>query len=397
MKEWPHLVDITLPSIEQGQVELLVGADTPEAFWTLDQRVGKPKEPYAVRTPLGWTLMGPVSRKQGSTPSFHANFIHLEVDSLEQQLKQFWRVDFGGYLNQDSVGDSVEDLRALKVMNESAVMVDGHYQVALPWRSSPPVLPNNRRLAEARLGYLKKRLEKDEALRERYVETVSDYIAKGYAKEVNCMPSDVSTDAATKEEGSKEPIWYLPHHAVLHPRKKDKVRVVFDCAARYGGTSLNEQLLQGPNLTNNLVGVLTKFRQEQVAVVADVQSMFHQVKVPPKDSNAMRFLWWKDGDFTQEPAEYCMTVHLFGATSSPSCARFALRKTAEDNCGHFNEEVNNTVKRNFYVDDCLKSVKDRAQAVNLVEDIRHLLSQGGFRLTKWLSNDRDVLASIPVT
>ena len=191
VKEWPHLGDITLHSFEQWQVDLLVGADTPEAFWTLDQRVGKPKEPYAVRTPLGWTIMGPVSWKEGSTPSFHANFIRLEVDSLEQQLEQSWRVDFGGYLNQDSVGDSVEDLRALKVMKESAVMVDGHYHVALPWHSSPPVLPNNRRLAEARLEYLKKRLERDEALRERYVETVSDYIAKGCSKEVKCIPSVV--------------------------------------------------------------------------------------------------------------------------------------------------------------------------------------------------------------
>ena len=267
VEEWPHLGDITLPSIKQGQVELLVGADTPEAFWTLDQRVGKPKEPYTVRTPLGWTLMGPVSWKQGSTPSFHANFTRLEDDSLEQQLRQFWRVDFGRYLNQDSVGDSVEDLRALKVMKESSVMVYGHYEVALPWRSSPPVLPNNRRLAEARLGYLKKRLEREEALLERYIETVSDYIAKGYAKEVKRIPSDVSADAATKEERSNEPIWYLPHHAVLHPCKKDKVRVVFDCAARYGETSHNEQLLQGPDLTNNLVGVLTRFRQEEVPVV----------------------------------------------------------------------------------------------------------------------------------
>ncbi|XP_072174663.1 uncharacterized protein [Diadema setosum] len=376
VKEWSHLNDITLPAMDQGEVELLVRADTPEAFWNLEQGVGKPKEPYAVRTPLGWTLMGPVSGKRQYMTSFHANFTRLEDGSLKQQLKQFWRVDFGGYLNQDNVGDSVEDLRALKVMKESAVMVDGHYQVALPWRSFPPVLPNNRRLAEARLGYLKKRLEKNEALHEKYVDTVSDYIAKGYAKEVECIPSDVSAEIATQEEASNEPVWYLPHHAVVHPRKKDKVRVVLDCAARYGGTSLNEQLLQGPDLTNNLVGVLTRFRQEQVAIVADVQSMFHQVRVPPRDRNAMRFLWWKDGDLAQEPAEYCMT-------------------TAEDNRGHFNEEVINTVKRNFYVDDCLKCVKDRAEAVTQVEDIRELLSRGGFRLTKWLSNDRDVLGSIP--
>lgn len=60
------------------------------------------------------------------------------------------------------------------------------------------------------------------------------------------------------------------------------LRVVFDCGAEFKGTSLNNQLLQGPNLTSSLLGVLTQFRQESVAVMADVQSMFHQVKVAPE-------------------------------------------------------------------------------------------------------------------
>ncbi len=73
-------------------------------------------------------------------------------------------------------------------------------------------------------------------------------------------------------------------------------------------------------MTSSLIGVLTRFRQEQVAVMADVESMFHQVKVPPEDADLLRFLWWPDSDLSQELQEYRMEVHLFGATSSPSCA-----------------------------------------------------------------------------
>ena len=131
------------------------------------------------------------------------------------------------------------------------------------------------------------------------------------------------------------------------------MRVVFDCSARYEGTSLNGQLLSGPDLTNSLVGVLIRFRQEPVAVMSNIKQMFHQVRVDPKNNDVFRFLWWPDGDLCKEPQDYQMLVHLFGATSSPSCASYALRKTATDNQGEFDIQMIDTLNRNFYVHDCL--------------------------------------------
>ena len=90
-----------------------------------------------------------------------------------------------------------------------------------------------------------------------------------------------------------------------------------------------------------------------------------------------------------------MEVHLFGATSSPACSNFALRKTAEDNIGEFDKEVVKTVRKNFYVDDCLKSVESSAQAINLAAQLQDLLSRGGFRLLKWFSNRPEVVETIP--
>ena len=105
---------------------------------------------------------------------------------------------------------------------------------------------------------------------------------------------------------------------VYHP-----MAVVFDCAALFKWTSLNDQLLHGPDLTNNLFGVLQRFRQESVALVSDIEAMFHQVKVDPQDSDALRFFWWPNYDFCEQPAGYRMEFLLFGSTSSPSCANFA--------------------------------------------------------------------------
>nr|XP_054764691.1 uncharacterized protein LOC129271341 [Lytechinus pictus] len=251
-----------------------------------------------------------------------------------------------------------------------------------------PGLENNRHMAEVRLKYLERRLKKDSNLAVKYTETVQGYIEKGFAEKVPRQEKEENLQTSCT--------WYLPHHPVVHPHKPAKVRVVFDCAAKYRGTSLNDTLLQGPDHTNKLlVGVLLRFRQEPVAVVGDVEAMFHQVKVPKKDCDALRFLWWENGNLATEPVEYQMKVHLFGATSSPSCAGFALRRTAEDNRHEYDEDVVNTVLDNFYVDDCLKSVPSDKDGVRLVQQLRGLLQKGGFRLTKWVSNSREVLNSIP--
>lgn len=86
-------------------------------------------------------------------------------------------------------------------------------------------------------------------------------------------------------------VWYLPHYAVITEKKPDKLRIVFDCASRYGGTSLNARCKQGPNLINNLLHVLLRFRLHKFAFHADIEAMYNQVKIPIKDRDALRFLW----------------------------------------------------------------------------------------------------------
>ncbi|PFX28501.1 hypothetical protein AWC38_SpisGene6805 [Stylophora pistillata] len=105
--------------------------------------------------------------------------------------------------------------------------------------------------------------------------------------------------------------------------------------------------------------------EQPIAIMADIEKMFYQVQVPTEDSRYLRFLWWPGGDTDKEPEEFQMLVHLFGGVSSPSCANYALQKTADDNAEHFDKDTIQTVKRNFYVDDCLKSVEDNQQASRL--------------------------------
>ena len=113
----------------------------------------------------------------------------------------------------------------------------------------------------------------------KYRAVMTEYISKGYARKL------------TPEEAAKESscTWYLPHHPVTNPNKPGRLHIVFDAPAEFAGTSLNKNLLQGPDMTNSLVGVLLHFRQGRVGLPADVETMFHQVRVPKGDQDALPF------------------------------------------------------------------------------------------------------------
>lgn len=165
----------------------------------------------------------------------------------------------------------------------------------------------------------------------------------------------------------------------MNQPKTKNLRVVFDCAASYQCVSFNTKLLQGPDLANSLVGVILRFRTEPIGIMADVKSVFHQVRVDKSDVDFLCFLWWPQGNNGQTPKEYCLLVHIFGAVSSPSCAVFVLQKTATDNENCFPSQVAETVQCNFYVDDCVKSVVNEPEAIQLVKDLAVLCNKGVFQ------------------
>ena len=93
---------------------------------------------------------------------------------------------------------------------------------------------------------LKRKLKRDENFHSKYREFMESLIQKGYARKV------------TEEEASRrsQRAWYLPHHGRFHPPRQGKIHVVFDTASLHYGVSLSNQLLQGPDLTNSLLGIL---------------------------------------------------------------------------------------------------------------------------------------------
>ena len=162
-------------------------------------------------------------------------------------------------------------------------MVNKHYQIPLTFRNANIHLPNNRYQARQRLSYLQKRFNKNKKFEKDYVRFMAEIISRGYARK-------------STREAAPGKMWYLLHHGVYHSNKPGKIRVVFNLSNDYKGRCINRELLYGPDLTNQIAGVLLWFREEQVTVMGDIEAMFHQVKVSDDQYSCLRFLWWDDCD-----------------------------------------------------------------------------------------------------
>ncbi|KAK3895047.1 hypothetical protein Pcinc_001215 [Petrolisthes cinctipes] len=377
--KWQHLKQLELPELDVDQVHLLIGQDCADLLMPGEVKKGRPGEPFAVHTPLGWVINGPIDPFKSNIKTSH--FVR-NVSALERDLSKLWELEG---VNSEVPGMSQSDLKTLETWNNGKRVVENHYTLPIPFKTEGPYLPDNRSMAERRLQILGKRLNKDRHLGEKYTEEIHKLVKEGYAEEVS--PEDLK-----RADGK---VWYLPHHPVHNPKKPDKTRIVFDCAAKFGRFSLNDHVCQGPDLANKLVGVLLRFREGAIAFMADIEAMFHQIRVTPDDRDVLRFLWFKDDDTRKSLSTYRMTSHLFGGVWSPSCANYALQQVTKDFKEIYPEIVLNTVLYNFYVDDCLKAVNTIGIAVPLVHQVTQLLSLRGFHITKFVSNSPELMNSIP--
>ena len=254
------------------------------------------------------------------------------------------------------------------------------------WKENAKYLPDNYAVAVRQYNLLCRRFAKDSTLLQQYQEAMQLHIDKGYARKMT------TEEIATISERT----WYLPHHPVYHPKKPNKPRVVFDAAATCKGKSLNKSLHTGPDLLNSLVGVLLRFRKNQIAVVADIEAMFHQVKANKADADSLRFIW-AENPLNKKPDTYQMVVHIFGATDSPCCTNHALKMTARENMEKFQPVTIESILTSFYVDDFLTSVIDEQQAIKLANELMNIMKLGGFQLTKFLSNKEEVIKALPTS
>ena len=212
---------------------------------------------------MGWAVNG-LGRLQGRS---HMSSFFLKVDpQLQQMVESFYNHDFVDVFADDTKEMS-QDEHHFMPNAEKIPFKEGHYEIPLPFKNHVSLIPDNKSHALVRVEWLKRKLERDPKLCDDYQVFMKELLDKGYARKV--PPAQLNLVAGNA--------WYIPHHGIYHPYKPGKIRVVFDCSAKFWGISLYTMLHKGPDLTNSLTGVLIRFRGERVAVMADIESMFHQV------------------------------------------------------------------------------------------------------------------------
>ena len=302
-----------------------------------------------------------------------------------QHIKEMFELDFFSSNKDDDVALSVEDERFLEIVSKGIHMKNGkQFEIPLPLKVENVNFPNNQHVVTKRLMNLKGKLKRNPQMHDDYVHFMNELITKGYAERV---PLSELNQADGK-------VWFIPHHGVYHPKKPAKIRIVFDCSFRYDNVSLNECLLQGPDLSNNLVGILCRFRNKDIAFTCDIEAMYHQVLVNEEHRNLLRFLWFDNHDLEGDIVQYRMVVHLFGAKSSPSVANFALKAAADKFEDVSSREAAEFIKNDFYVDDGIKSVETVDQAISLMKESQILCKMSGFHLHKFVANNAEVLKTM---
>ena len=222
----------------------------------------------------------------------------------------------------------------------------------MPWKQDRPSLPDNYSMALSRLQCTEKKLKRSPELGEAYKEVLQTYQEKGYIHKV------------PHEKIKPDQLWYLPHFPVLRPDKPTtKTRIVFDASAKFSDVSLNDIVLQGPKLQQDLFAVLLRFRRNPVALICDIQEMYLQIKLRPEDQPYHRFLW-RDLQSDQEPDIFEFDRVVFGVNSSPFQAQFVVQEHAKQRQSELPLAAE-TVLESTYMDDSMDSVPDVKTGVEL--------------------------------
>ncbi|XP_047543301.1 uncharacterized protein LOC125075637 [Vanessa atalanta] len=177
---------------------------------------------------------------------------------------------------------------------------------------------------------------------------------------------------------------YLAHHAVIREEKDTtKVRVVFDASAKGSGDFfLNDTMMVGPVLQQDLRSLITTWRTHKVCVISDIEKMYRMIKLTDEHTKLQRILWRDSPDKNLE--SYDLTTVTFGTAAAPYLAVRTLNQVADDEAEEYPDTVVE-IKGSFYVDDYMSGSDNIEKTKKLCNDIKTVLKKGGFKMQKWSS------------
>ncbi|UYV70249.1 hypothetical protein LAZ67_7002279, partial [Cordylochernes scorpioides] len=341
---WPTLKNLKLADPEfyiQAPIDMILGADIyTELMLNGSISLGEGL-PMAINTRLGWVLLGKLME-------------HRRDEDCERL--------FSNNHGRDS---------------------HGRYWVKLPFRQHRPLLGESREKALRRFLSLEGKLCKNVKLYDQY---------RGFMKEYEHL-NHMERVPITEVKRELCRCYYMPHHPVIREQSTTtKMRVVFDASAKSeNNVSLNQFLYKGPKIQQDVFFILLRFRTYPVAITADIEKMYRQIRIHPEDADYQRILWRPS---PEEPVvDYRLLTVTYGTTSAPFLAMRTLQQLAEDE-GQNYPEASRVTLNDFYVDDLLTGAQTIAEAKELIDQLKDLMKKGGFHLRKWNSNCHEIVSHV---
>ena len=274
---------------------------------------------------------------------------------------------------------SLQDEKEYELIHSKVIfnMESGRWGAEYPWLRDSSKLQNNRHIAFAILKSTERRLRRNKEHAELYTRQIDDMLNRKAAREV-------TENELRDYQGAK---FYIAHHAVMKPDSKSTpCRIVFNSSAKFNGLSLNDCLAKGPSLLNPLLGILLRFRKDNVAFIGDIAKMYHSIDITLKDQMTHLFLW-RNMKTEEEPKTYAITVVNMGDKPSATIAQVALKKTAQESQDDF-PEASSIILDNSYMDDISSSVESEEVAFRCMTEIEDILMKKGFKIKEWFFNGR---------
>ena len=387
-----HFAGVKIPTLpDRKSIDILVGQSDKVLLTVLAEREGlDPDEPNYVLTRLGPVVSG---GRLGTCQDLLQNRrVEIERcpcdprtwDELKQEnaflknrLKEFETYD-------EIIQPSINDELAKELVESNIKVVNGRYEIPVPLRQDVVQnLPSNYGYALKRFISMKTSAARNPKIKLTLLNTFRELIDEGWIVPV---PTD--------EHASNKPLWYLPYFVT----RQEKARVVYDGSATVSGASLNDAVLSGANLLNDLVEVLSRFRLGKYACMADLSKCFFQVAMPVEQRDLFRIIWCKNSDFEGgEPQMFQFTRHVWGMNSSPYVILCAIKQLILENPTQAGEKTLAAIDENRYMDDVLFSC-DSLSELEIVSRESDLIFQSrGFKLRKWVINAcaSSILAEVP--
>lgn len=359
-----------------GPIDLLIGVDLyNEIFDGKRQSLGQGL-PTAHASIFGWVLLGraPIEHQVSTCRDVT---LHSAVD-LDGLLTRFWEIEEP----PSPIVNDPEDLLCERHFVDTHSRDDtGRFIVRLPFRPIRKPLGDTRVSALKRFYNLERKLQRAEELKQKYTAFMADYLESGHMRPVS---ADLGIEGR----------YFIPHHGVLNNNSSTtKLRAVFDASApSSSGVSLNQVLMPGPKLQQNIEDIILRFRTHAVVFTCDIKQMYRQIRLHDDDCKYQTIFWRDAPDKPLQQFE--LTTVTYGVSSSAYLAMRVVHELAVLNQATYPEAAR-VLKEDTFVDDVVSGSSDVESARDLQRQIVEVLAQGGLAVRKWASNIKDILRDYP--